>query len=258
MEKIRYPDFEVMFVDDGSTDDTQEILKKFPWVRNIRQENMGLSYARNVGMNAATGARSSSTPTATAKRMKTGFIISALALVRSGHAGMGGPNLIPDEGSWVADCVGLSPGGPTHVMVDDRTAEHVPGCNMAFYTWALKQVNGFDRQYRKAGDDVDVIWRLQHLGYSIGFSPAAQVWHYRRNTVQSLSQATARIRRSRGPAQIQTPRPFQHPRRQPLARQNLRRAKSRHPHRRRCRLPRPLRHRPVSNHLSAAGLAAPS
>ena len=56
-------------------------------------------------------------------------------------------------------------------MIDDRTAEHVPGCNMAFYTWALKQVNGFDPQFRKAGDDVDVIWRLQDLGYSIGFSP---------------------------------------------------------------------------------------
>ena len=58
-------------------------------------------------------------------------------------------------------------------MLDDRTAEHVPGCNMAFYTWALKHVNGFDPQFRKAGDDVDVIWRLQNLGYSIGFAPGA-------------------------------------------------------------------------------------
>ena len=41
------------FVDDGSTDHTQDILKRFPWVRNVRQKNMGLSYARNVGMNAA-------------------------------------------------------------------------------------------------------------------------------------------------------------------------------------------------------------
>ena len=48
------PDFEVIFVDDGSTDSTQEILEKFPWVRNIQQKNMGLSYARNVGMDAAT------------------------------------------------------------------------------------------------------------------------------------------------------------------------------------------------------------
>jgi len=102
---------------------------------------------------------------------------------------MGGPNLIPDEGSWVADCVGLSPCGPTHVMIDDRTAEHVPGCNMAYYTWAAREIGGFDPQFRKAGDDVDFIWRLQNRGYTIGFAPAAQVWHYRRNTIQAyLSQ----------------------------------------------------------------------
>ncbi len=133
----------MIFVDDGSTDSTQEILKKFPWVRNIRQKNMGLSFARNVGMNAARGEIVVYTDS-DCEADEDWLYYLALALVRSGYVGMGGPNLIPDEGSWVADCVGLSPGGPTHVMIDDRTAEHVPGCNMAFYTWALKQVNGFD------------------------------------------------------------------------------------------------------------------
>ncbi len=204
MEKIRYPDFEVIFVDDGSKDHTQEILKKFPWVVNIQQKNMGLSYARNVGMNAAKGEITVYTDS-DCEADEDWLYFIALALVRSPHVGMGGPNLIPDEGSWVADCVGLSPGGPTHVMVDDRTAEHVPGCNMAFYTWALKQINGFDRQYRKAGDDVDVIWRLQDLGYSIGFSPAAQVWHYRRNTVQAY------LKQQRGYGEAEALLKYKHP-----------------------------------------------
>src|SRR6266850_8413790 len=39
--------------------------------------------------------------------------------------------------------------------------------------------------YRSAGDDVDVCWRLQDLGYRIGFSPAAMVWHFRRNTMKA-------------------------------------------------------------------------
>ncbi|HEY7115650.1 MAG TPA: glycosyltransferase [Tepidisphaeraceae bacterium] len=184
MERIRYPAYEVIFVDDGSTDGTQEILKKFPWVRNIRQKNMGLSYARNVGMNAARGEIIVYTDS-DCEADEDWLYYMALAMVRSPHAGMGGPNLIPDEGSWVADCVGLSPGGPTHVMIDDRTAEHVPGCNMAYYTRVAKEINGFDSQFRAAGDDVDFIWRLQHAGYTIGFAPAAQVWHYRRNTVKA-------------------------------------------------------------------------
>ncbi|HSV13274.1 MAG TPA: glycosyltransferase family 2 protein, partial [Tepidisphaeraceae bacterium] len=115
------------------------------------------------------------------------------------------PNLIPDEGSWVADCVGLSPGGPTHVMIDDRTAEHVPGCNMAYYTFAAKQINGFDSQFRKAGDDVDFIWRLQNAGYTIGFAPAAQVWHYRRNTVKAY------LKQQRGYGEAEALLKYKHP-----------------------------------------------
>lgn len=204
MQRLRYPDYEVVFVDDGSTDHTQEILKKFPWVRNIRQKNMGLSYARNVGMHAAKGEIIVYTDS-DCEADEDWLYYLALAMVRGKHIGMGGPNLIPDEGSWVADCVGLSPGGPTHVMIDDRTAEHVPGCNMAFYTWAAKLINGFDPQFRKAGDDVDFIWRLQHLGYSIGFAPAAQVWHYRRNTVKAY------IKQQRGYGEAEALLKFKHP-----------------------------------------------
>jgi glycosyltransferase involved in cell wall biosynthesis len=205
MEKLRYPsDYEVIFVDDGSTDRTQTILEKFPWVRNIRQKNMGLSYARNVGMEAAKGEIVLYTDS-DCEADEDWLYYIALALSRGGYVGMGGPNLIPDEGSWVADCVGLSPGGPTHVMISDREAEHVPGCNMAFMKWALKQVNGFDPQFRKAGDDVDVIWRLQDLGYSIGFVPSAQVWHYRRNTVKAY------LKQQRGYGEAEAMLKFKHP-----------------------------------------------
>jgi glycosyltransferase involved in cell wall biosynthesis len=204
MERIRYPDFEVVFVDDGSTDHTQEILKQFPWVRNIRQKNMGLSVARNVGLAAAEGEVVVYTDS-DCEADEDWLYYLVLALVRSKHAGIGGPNLIPDEGSWVADCVGLSPGGPTHVMIDDRTAEHVPGCNMGYYTWAARAINGFDPQFRKAGDDVDFIWRLQHRGNSIGFAPAAQVWHYRRNTVQAY------LKQQRGYGEAEALLKYKHP-----------------------------------------------
>ncbi|HEV7300936.1 MAG TPA: glycosyltransferase [Tepidisphaeraceae bacterium] len=204
MERIRYPDYEVVFVDDGSRDNTQEILKQFPWVVNVRQENKGLSYARNVGARTATGEIIVYTDS-DCEADEDWLYYIALSLVRGGHGGMGGPNLIPDEGSWVADCVGLSPGGPTHVMIDDRTAEHVPGCNMAFYKWAFDLVNGFDSQFRKAGDDVDFIWRLQHLGHSIGFSPAAQVWHYRRNSIEAY------LKQQRGYGEAEALLKYKHP-----------------------------------------------
>ena len=204
MGKINYPDFEVVFVDDGSTDRTQEIVAQFPWVINIVQENKGLSVARNVGMEAATGEVIVYTDS-DCEADEDWLYYMALNLVRGGHVGVGGPNFIPDEGSWVADCVGLSPGGPTHVMLDDRTAEHVPGCNMGFFRHAAMEINGFDGQFRKAGDDVDFIWRLQHAGGTIGFAPAGQVWHYRRNTVKAY------LKQQRGYGEAEALLKYKHP-----------------------------------------------
>src|SRR5207247_1999083 len=101
------------------------------------------------------------------------------------HAGVGGPNIAPPGNGRIADCVANAPGGPVHVLRSDQEAEHIPGCNMAFRKTCLAGIGGFDPQYRVAGDDVDVCWRLRERGWTLGFSPAAMVWHHRRNSVRA-------------------------------------------------------------------------
>src|SRR4030095_401622 len=105
-------------------------------------------------------------------------------LTRTDHAGVGGPNLPPDGCGAVADAVAMSPGGPVHVLLTDEIAEHIPGCNMAFRKDRLVAINGFDPQFKIAGDDVDGCWRLSGRGWPLGFNPAAVVWHRRRDTVR--------------------------------------------------------------------------
>jgi O-antigen biosynthesis protein len=102
---------------------------------------------------------------------------------RTGCGAAGGPNVPPPAGV-VADSVAHSPGAPSHVLVSDSEAEHIPGCNFAIRKDVLDALGGFDPQFRAAGDDVDLCWRLQEGGYRIGFNPAAMVWHHRRTSVR--------------------------------------------------------------------------
>jgi hypothetical protein len=105
--------------------------------------------------------------------------------LRSDVIGAGGPSVVPPDDPWMAQCVARSPGSPTHVLIDDRTAEHVPGCIMAFRRSGLLAIGGFDPTYRAAGDDVDICWRLQARGFRIGFAPSALVWHRHRSRVKA-------------------------------------------------------------------------
>ncbi len=51
-----YPVFEVIVVDDGSTDKTKEICSKYPNIKYIYQSNQGVSAARNLGVQISQGA----------------------------------------------------------------------------------------------------------------------------------------------------------------------------------------------------------
>ena len=206
LRALRYPAYEVVVVDDGSTDRTGAIADRYEGFHVIHQENKGLSAARNVGMAASTGEIVAYTDSDCVVDPDWLHYLVATFL-SSGLPAVGGPNLPPPEDSFVASCVAASPGGPLDVLLDDEEAEHIPGCNMAFRREALEEIGGFDPIYRAAGDDVDVCWRLQNRGYRIGFSPAAMVWHFRRNTVKAY------IRQQRGYGKAEALLYFSHPHR---------------------------------------------
>jgi GT2 family glycosyltransferase len=181
LARVDYPNFEVIVVDDGSTDATAEIARGYD-VTLLSTPNQGLGAARNVGLGAATGEIVAYLDD-DAYPDPQWLTYLALSLRDGEWCGVGGPNLLPPEDGEIAECVANSPGGPAHVLLSDRAAEHIPGCNMAFRKSWLEAVGGFDPRYRAAGDDVDVCWSLQERGGALGFHPAALVWHHRRSSL---------------------------------------------------------------------------
>jgi O-antigen biosynthesis protein len=183
LARLDYPRYEVIVVNDGSTDSTVSIVSRYR-VRLISVENGGLSKARNIGLEAAQGEIVAYIDD-DAYPDPHWLTYLAATFRKTSHVGVGGPNIAPEGDGPIAECVANAPGGPIHVLVTDEEAEHIPGCNMAYRRDALKAVGGFDPQFRIAGDDVDVCWRLQLRGGTLGFSPAAMVWHHRRNSVRT-------------------------------------------------------------------------
>lgn len=182
--RLDYPDYEVVYVDDGSTDDSLQIAERHrPQLRIVAQENRGLSVARNVGAETATGEIVAYIDSdAYADRDWLRFLV--LRLQSGGFAGVGGPNLTPPGDGQLAQWIGYCPGNPTHVLEDDVRADHIAGVNMAFWRHLLLGLGGFDPVHRAAGDDVDICWRLRDAGYELAFAPAAIVWHHRRPSLR--------------------------------------------------------------------------
>ena len=187
VRRLDYPEFETIVVDDGSTDRTADIARGNGF-RVISTANQGLSSARNTGLEAATGEIVAYVDDDAAPDPHWLLYLSE-AFLETGCVAAGGPNLaVPGDGA-VADAVAAAPGNPSHVLVSDREAEHIPGCNAAFRADTLREIGGFDPRFRVAGDDVDVCWRLLDRGGRITYVAAAMVWHHRRASIRGyLSQ----------------------------------------------------------------------
>jgi GT2 family glycosyltransferase len=181
LKTLRYPDYEIIVVDDGSTDSTAQIAEA-AGVRVIHTEHRGLASARNLGIEAASGEIVAFIDSDA--RADSDWLYHLVeAIVRRNAAAASGPNFAP-KGSDRESAYAFAPGIPREVRGAGDELIQLCGCNMAITKSALKSVGGFDTSFIAAGDDVDLSWRLAEKKETLVHAPGAVVLHERRATMR--------------------------------------------------------------------------
>lgn len=196
-----YPNFEVFFVDNASTDDSVELVKKSYPLSNIIVNNRNLHFTEgnNVGMRFAKGdyiillnndtkvdpnwlnelsALMESDPTIGACQCKLLF--------------MDNPTEIDSAGGFVNPlglCVERGKGEKDIKQYDcvDKIF-HGKGAALMVRKKALSEVGLLDNAFLYNSEDVDLCWRLHLMGYKVCFCPTAIVFHSRSSPTKKKFQ----------------------------------------------------------------------
>jgi glycosyltransferase involved in cell wall biosynthesis len=181
LESLRDQDysepFEVIVIDDGSTDDTASLVKSFRNVRYVRQENRGPAAARNHGAKIALGeflcfTDSDCIPHSDwISKLLNGFNANNIAAVCGSYG-------IANKNSTLAQGV--------HAEIIFRHTYLVPDHPNVFgsYNFCVKKkvfdlVSGFQEGYRQAsGEDNDLSYKIIKSGFKIYFERQALVDHH--------------------------------------------------------------------------------
>lgn len=170
-----YPALEVIVVDDGSTDDTPAVLAAYgDRIRVIRQQNQGVSAARNSGIAAARGeyvafldADDLWQPAKLEAQMARFDADPSLGLVHCGAESFDG------KGQTIHF---WREGKQGRVAIDILRLEPViaaPGSNIAVPKRVAEEIGGFDTRMT-GSEDWDFYYRVAER-YAIGFTPEALV-----------------------------------------------------------------------------------
>lgn len=170
-----YPDFDVLVIDDGSTDSTESVAGNFDTVRYHRQPNAGPAAARNTGARITGGDLLVYTDADCIPR--TDWLRHLVNAMEEGAVAAGGTYDIANPHSRLARVV-QSEIAVRHRQFN-RNVDFLGSFNVAYRRDAFDAAGGFDESYRQAsGEDNDLAYRLNDRGGCLVFTPEAIVAHY--------------------------------------------------------------------------------
>lgn len=164
---------EIIFIDDGSTDDTRSIAGEFP-VTVIEGAGRGPGAARNAGWRAANhpfvwfvDADCVANPDALDK------LVGEFDENRVGAVSGSYRNMVPHS---LLACLIHQEIIERHRKMPKRV-DFLATFNVVYRRSALERVDGFDERFLK-GQDAELSWRVMDAGYELRFVFHSRVGHY--------------------------------------------------------------------------------
>jgi glycosyltransferase involved in cell wall biosynthesis len=200
--KLDYPDYEVIVVDDGSSDWTAEIAASYQKFKVLRTAGLGRSTARNLGVKEARGDFIAFTDSDCIVHPE--WLTELLSVFASDDiTAVGGIQRSPGDETWFGKKVHRFLGACgffTSYMQsfpDVREVTHNASCNVMYRKSAYEAAGGFSAKF-VAGEDPDLDYRLRQKEHRLFFNPKAIVYHYRAKTLAQFGRMMCRYGAAQG------------------------------------------------------------
>jgi cellulose synthase/poly-beta-1,6-N-acetylglucosamine synthase-like glycosyltransferase len=196
--------FEVIVVDDGSTDDTRGVLGRYPEVKVLRQANAGPAAARNRGVQEASGEIVLFTDDDCEP-----FANWLTEMLKP----FDGPNVIGAKGVYrtrqpelAARFVQIEYEDRYRLMARQATIDFIDTYSAAFRRDRFVESGGYDTSFPVACcEDSELSYRMSAKGWKMVLVENAIVWHQHPKTFSSYLRRKAKFAYWRVPAVKNTP-----------------------------------------------------
>lgn len=189
---IDYPSekVEILVVDDASTDDTPDVVSRFPVILIAIKEHRQASFCRNLAAKRAKGeilAFIDSDCLADPLWLKE--LVPAFKDPLLGAVGGAVDSYFDERGLDRYEKVksSLKVGSWLRRSREGENFFYVPSCNLIVKRDIFLDLGGFNENLH-VGEDVDFCWRMQDRGYHLEYRPAGLIYHKHRNRLGAFAR----------------------------------------------------------------------